>query len=133
MAIAPRCLRCHRRSRAGSYCPQCRRLYDRACNSTTKRARARATIAASPRCEICCATTDLTADHVVPVIEGGDRTAPHPLPLMQQPTRRQPLSRLSAQSCQALLNAASMLVGASSVKETRGQSRRPCLGVELLR
>jgi 5-methylcytosine-specific restriction endonuclease McrA len=71
MAIATRCLRCHRRSRAGSYCPQCQRLHDRAYNSTTKRARARATIAANPRCEICGATTDLTADHVIPVIDGG--------------------------------------------------------------
>jgi 5-methylcytosine-specific restriction endonuclease McrA len=71
MALARRCLGCHRRTRDGSYCPQCQRLRDGAYNSTGKRARARATIAASPRCENCGATTDLTADHLIPVIEGG--------------------------------------------------------------
>ena len=47
------------------------RKRDSAYNSTRKRARARATIAASPRCENCGATTDLTADHLIPVIDGG--------------------------------------------------------------
>jgi 5-methylcytosine-specific restriction endonuclease McrA len=71
MAIATRCLRCRRRTRGGSYCPTCQRIRDSAYNSTTKRARARATIAANPCCEICGATRDLTADHVIPVIDGG--------------------------------------------------------------
>jgi 5-methylcytosine-specific restriction endonuclease McrA len=46
-------------------------MRDSAYNSTRKRARARATIAASPRCEDCGATTNLTADHLIPVIDGG--------------------------------------------------------------
>jgi hypothetical protein len=73
LALARRCFGCGRRTRNGSRCPPCTRLYNSAYNSTTKRARARAraTIAASPLCENCGATTDLTADHVVPVIDGG--------------------------------------------------------------
>jgi 5-methylcytosine-specific restriction endonuclease McrA len=68
--VIKRCLGCGQRTQR-SYCPTCQRGYDSAYNSTTKRARARATIAASPRCEECGATTDLTADHLIPVIDGG--------------------------------------------------------------
>jgi 5-methylcytosine-specific restriction endonuclease McrA len=67
-----RCLRCRRLIPTGSYCAACNALYHNAAyNSTRKRTRARAVIAASPRCELCGATRDLTADHVVPVIDGG--------------------------------------------------------------
>jgi 5-methylcytosine-specific restriction endonuclease McrA len=66
MALAKRCLGCHRRTRNGSYCTACAPY-----NNRSRRARARATIAASPRCERCGATRDLTADHIVPVSEGG--------------------------------------------------------------
>lgn len=59
--------RCH-----GSRCPHCARTrHNHAYNSTRKRARARAVIAASPRCEICGSSRNLTADHIIPVIEGG--------------------------------------------------------------
>ena len=40
-------------------------------NSTRKRARARVTIAASPRCENCGSIEDLTCDHIISVIDGG--------------------------------------------------------------
>jgi hypothetical protein len=68
--MTKRCLGCGRRTN-GSRCAACARAYKSAYNSTTKRARARVTIAASPRCERCGSTSDLTADHVVPVIDGG--------------------------------------------------------------
>lgn len=68
-------------------------MRDSAYNSTIKRARALATIAASPRCEDCGATTDLTADHLIPVIDGGSNApAPHALPLMQLTTGIENLS-----------------------------------------
>jgi 5-methylcytosine-specific restriction endonuclease McrA len=66
-----RCLDCGRTTTGGSRCAHCQRGRDSVYNSTRKRARAQATIAASPRCENCGATADLTADHLVPVIDGG--------------------------------------------------------------
>jgi 5-methylcytosine-specific restriction endonuclease McrA len=68
--MTKRCLGCGQRTYR-SYCATCQRRYDSAYNSTRKRARARATIAANPQCEQCGSRTDLTADHVVPVIDGG--------------------------------------------------------------
>lgn len=71
MALKP-CLRCRTLTRHGSYCAGCARTrHNTAYNSTTKRRRARATIAASPRCEQCGSVSDLTADHVIPVSQGG--------------------------------------------------------------
>ena len=70
MALTRPCLGCRTLIRTGSYC--------RACRNTTGRGyghhhqqRAHATIAAHPYCSNCGATTDLTADHVVPVSDGG--------------------------------------------------------------
>jgi hypothetical protein len=79
----------------------------------------------------------LTADQMSsPSSRGRHRTAPRALPFMQLaawPQLFELTTRLPAQSGQALLNAASMLLGTSSVEETRWQSRRLRRVVELLR
>jgi hypothetical protein len=67
-------------------------------------------------------------------LDGGRRrTATYAVQRLQQPTRGSPLSWLPPQSGQALLNATSMLLGASGVEGTRWQSRRLRRLVELLR
>jgi len=48
------------------------RQYD----SRARRARARAQVAASPWCARCNATSDLTADHIVAIANGGDPDGP---------------------------------------------------------
>jgi 5-methylcytosine-specific restriction endonuclease McrA len=68
--IPKRCLDCGRLTEGGSRCPACTRRRRRVYDNPAARAQAKAAIAASPRCEQCGATSDLTADHVVPVIDG---------------------------------------------------------------
>jgi 5-methylcytosine-specific restriction endonuclease McrA len=66
--MTTRCLRCGQRTK-GSYCAACARkrraIYDRDRNSSA------AIVRASPRCAKCGSTTDLTADHIIPISEGG--------------------------------------------------------------
>jgi 5-methylcytosine-specific restriction endonuclease McrA len=70
MALALRCLGCGQRTRTGSYCPRCAKTTARGYGWHHQQ-RARATVAASPRCEQCGRLADLTADHIIPVIDGG--------------------------------------------------------------
>jgi 5-methylcytosine-specific restriction endonuclease McrA len=67
--IKRHCLDCHRLT-SGTRCAACERRYRLAYNTRPAKARARATIAASPRCEQCGSTRDLTADHLIPVTDG---------------------------------------------------------------
>jgi 5-methylcytosine-specific restriction endonuclease McrA len=75
MAIAKRCLRCRRRTRHGSYCERCATTTARGYGTIHQR-RAREAIAAQPWCSNCGATTNLTADHIVPIARGGDPLGP---------------------------------------------------------
>jgi hypothetical protein len=59
--IPKRCLDCGRLTTGGTRCRACERR---------RRRRAYDTPAASPRCEQCGSTCDLTADHIIPVIDG---------------------------------------------------------------
>ena len=69
--IPKRCLDCGRLTEGGTRCRACeRRRRRRAYDNPAARARARAAVAASPRCEQCGSTIDLTADHIIPVIDG---------------------------------------------------------------
>jgi 5-methylcytosine-specific restriction endonuclease McrA len=78
MGLATRCLDCKIRTTDGSRCSRCYQLRrgstaERGYGSAHQR-RARQAIAAQPWCTECGRTTDLTADHVLPLALGG-----HPL------------------------------------------------------
>ncbi len=80
--MTKRCLRCRRLTKAGSYCEQCSKTTVRGYGHQHQR-RARLAIAESPRCAICDTSSDLTADHVVPLAAGG-----HPLGQLRTLCRR---------------------------------------------
>lgn len=75
--MAPRrCSRCPRIIGAGSICDACRRTEWKVRNDD--RPIRRAVVAASPICSTpgCGSTTDLTADHVIPLARGGVNEGP---------------------------------------------------------
>lgn len=67
------CLDCGRAS-PGPRCRTCQAARKRVRNANA--ATARAVVAASPVCEDCGGTTDLTSDHVRPLARGGSNSGP---------------------------------------------------------
>jgi 5-methylcytosine-specific restriction endonuclease McrA len=83
--MAPRrCSRCPRVIASGHVCDACRRQEWKVRNNDRKRRRE--VVAASPVCgctsdcpwhgPVCRATTDLTADHIIPLARGGTNDGP---------------------------------------------------------
>jgi 5-methylcytosine-specific restriction endonuclease McrA len=69
--MTTRCLRCRRLTRrVGGRCEHCSKTTARGYGHEHQE-RARLAIAEQPWCSICGSTTDLTADHIVPIIDGG--------------------------------------------------------------
>jgi 5-methylcytosine-specific restriction endonuclease McrA len=71
LGLARRCLGCRALIRTGSYYRACTKTTTQRGYGYVHQQRARATIAASPRCAICGSNQNLTADHVVPIANGG--------------------------------------------------------------
>lgn len=69
-----RCLDCQRFTDFGSRCDGCRK--DRKRIRNADRPIAAAVVAASPICEWCGDTEDLTADHIIPLSRGGTNEGP---------------------------------------------------------
>jgi 5-methylcytosine-specific restriction endonuclease McrA len=65
-----RCLGCHTLISSGSYCLACRNTTRRGYGHQHQQ-RARKAIAQHPWCSRCGATDDLTADHTIPISQGG--------------------------------------------------------------